>query len=97
MVTEVYLLLCSNRVSMYRRSVTFSNTVGCALASSQSQQATDHSTMRPICPSPEPRTTTRNRFTAEGLAGNTTDYFRVVAVGAAGTSPMSDPAQAKVA
>jgi len=53
--------------------------------------------MRPICPSPEPRTTTRNRFTAEGLAGNTTDYFRVVAVGAAGTSPMSDPAQAKVA
>ncbi|MEZ4739386.1 MAG: fibronectin type III domain-containing protein [Flavobacteriales bacterium] len=42
-------------------------------------------------------TTTRNRFVAEGLAGNTTYYFRVVAVGAAGSSPMSDPAQAKVA
>lgn len=41
--------------------------------------------------------TSKNRYTATGLASNTVYYFRVVAIGAAGASPVSDVANAKAA
>lgn len=41
--------------------------------------------------------TSKNRFTAEGLTSNTVYSFRVVAIGAAGASPVSDAASAKAA
>ena len=41
--------------------------------------------------------TSKNRMEVEGLTSNTVYYFRVVAQGAAGPSPMSDVAFAKAA
>ncbi|MEZ4808580.1 MAG: fibronectin type III domain-containing protein [Flavobacteriales bacterium] len=41
--------------------------------------------------------TTKNRYTAVGLQSDATYYFRVMAIGAAGASPVSDPARAKAA
>ena len=41
--------------------------------------------------------TSKNRFTASGLASDKEHYFRVTAVGAAGASPVSDSASAKAA
>lgn len=41
--------------------------------------------------------TSKNRHTAEGLTSNTVYYFRVVAIGVAGASPVSDSANAKAA
>lgn len=41
--------------------------------------------------------TSKNRYTADGLQSDKVYFFRVVAMGAAGASPVSDPAMAKAA
>lgn len=41
--------------------------------------------------------TSKNRYTADGLESDKVYFFRVVALGAAGASPVSDPAMAKAA